>query len=163
MKESWSPFAEGFFGIHTAGNLLALLDPFTHQGVDGFRELIHLLWIDAGRYNVATKDTCISELRIHSHGNAHEILMGDDAIRDSDFQLDGMVNPNTPLSDLLDVLKRVMCKPSTIIFDACHAAEGTLLQNLSRNLGPNITVNGFTGLGDPLQQGNVNFVNGVQS
>ena len=81
MKESWSPFAEGRFGIHTAGNLLALLDPFTHHGVDGFRELIHLLWIDTGRYNVATKDTCISELRIHSHGNAHEILMGDDEIR----------------------------------------------------------------------------------
>lgn len=164
MKESWSPFAEGMFpGVHTLGNLLALLDPFTHQGVDGFRELIHLLWVDTGRYNVGTKDTCISELRIHSHGNAHEISMGGEAkLADANFQQNGTVTPGTPLADLIDVLKRVMCKPSTIIFDACNAAQGTLLQNLSRNLGPNITVNGNTGIGDPLTNGDANFVNGVR-
>lgn len=162
MKESWVPWKGGWPFSGTLGNLAALLDPFTHQGVDDIKELIHLLWVDAGAYSAGQDVACISELRIHSHGNKSEILMGDNKIKSGDFESSGVVRPNTDTETLIKALKKLMCRPSKIIFDACSAAEGTLLQNISKNLGPDITVNGFSGVGLPVTEGDTNYVNGVK-
>ena len=162
MKESWAPWAGGWPFSGTFGNLAALLDPFTHQGVDNIKELIHLLWVDAGAYSSGAEIACIKELRIHSHGNESEIRMGDDSITTGNFDANGVARAGTPVDALITALKKLMCKPGKIIFDACNAAKGTLLQNISKNLGSDITVNGFSGTGYPATEGDTNYVNGVK-
>jgi len=160
FEHLWSPLA----------NLGSLLNPFMHH-CRSIRDLTDILYEDAGA-------DCIKELRIHSHGNSHVIRMGTTDIIDQheaddrraageagtqpSFGPGGMTIPDSDLARLIDALRKTMCKPSKIIFDACEAAAGTLLQDLSRNLGPDITVNGFMGTGNPLWDGDTNFRNGAR-
>lgn len=158
FEHLWSPLA----------NLGSLLNPFMHH-CRSIRDLTDILYEDAGA-------DCIKELRIHSHGNTHLIRMDADDIIDQheadrrrqagepgaqpSFGPGGTVTAGSDLAKLIDALKKTMCKPSKVIFDACNAASGTLLQDLSRNLGPDITVNGFSGTGNPVGEGDANFRNG---
>ncbi len=159
FEHLWSPLA----------NLGSVLNPFMHH-CRGLRDLKDILNEDAGA-------DCIKELRIHSHGNQHVIRMGDDDIIDQaeatrrqnagdasakpSFGTSGAPAAGSDLERVIDTLKKTMCKPAKIIFDACNAASGTLLKDLSRNLGPDITVNGFAGTGNPFTDGDTNFRNGV--
>jgi hypothetical protein len=138
-------------------NIGSFLNPFMHH-TRGIKDLIDTLYEDAGA-------DCIKELRIHSHGNRDLIRMGSDDIQSSDFDATGAIKPGKDqenLRKLIDTLKKLMCKPSKIIFDACNAAQGDLLKNISKNLGGNITVNGFSGIGNPVSEGDTNYRNGAK-
>lgn len=146
IDEHWySVFSDSF----------SFLNPFWHYTFD-IEDLIDILYEDA------PGNQCIKELRIHSHGNRSSIRMGRDNIDISDFDATGKSRPGTETNDLILALKEKMCRPGTIIFDACDAAKGNLLRNISRSLGPNITVKGFTGTGNPLTDGDISYENGVK-
>jgi hypothetical protein len=134
-------------------NAFALLNPFWKY-VHDIPELILRL-----RQSVGQGD-CIKELRIHSHGNRGIIRMGNDDLREGDFDANGRLI-NQVKQNMLNALKQLLCKPAKITFDACNRGS-PLLQNISKYLGPDVTVNGFNGTGNPITGGDLSYVNGVQ-
>lgn len=116
------------------------------------------------------KGNYIEELRIHSHGNKNPpklyfkngpvIRMGEDNLSLNDFDRDG--NPYSgPVEDFLMELKNAMAENAKITFDSCSQGDGELLKNISRFLGKNIEVSGFSGFGVPLISGDLIFRNGI--
>jgi hypothetical protein len=115
------------------------------------------------------KDIQITKLRIHSHGNKNPpnlhtesgpvIRMGEDNLSVHDFDQNDY--PNSILvRDFLILLKNVLAPNSEITFDACNQKNGYLLKNISQFLGKDITVTGFSNLGNPFSHGNISFRNG---
>ncbi|MEX0289467.1 MAG: hypothetical protein AB3N14_10195 [Flavobacteriaceae bacterium] len=139
MEHWYSPFS----------NLFALLNPFWDylEGIDEFIEEIDDL--DA--------DECIEKLRIHSHGNAGKIRMGKENITPGHFHPVTKLPLPGKVKDLLDKLKAKMCNPSEIIFDACGQGGNTMLRDISNYLGPNVTVSGFSGTGNPFTGGDLHY------
>lgn len=133
------------------------------ENLNHFKLSILIPIIENGRY--------IKKLRIHSHGNKNPpkfynkkgpvIRMGDDNLSLYDFDGDG--NPHSGLAkDFLISLKNVLTKDAKIIFDSCNQGSGELLKNISKFLGENITVIGFSGFGAPFIKGDLIFCNGVR-
>lgn len=114
---------------------------------------------------------CIKRLRIHSHGGKLVMPNGTvvgstictgktEMIRSDEFDLAGVPVPGTPTDTLLQKLKKVMCQPSEIIFDACNQGVGEMLKNISSFLAPSCTVKGYRDLGVPWGEGDVSYTNG---
>ncbi len=139
MEHWYSPLANAFAFLNPFWDYLEDLDDFCDEVIDD---------IDS--------DECIEELRVHSHGNSSLIRMGGDNITLSDFDAAGNPKPGN-VKDWLDKLKPKMCNPSEIIFDACGQGRGDMLRYMSNYLGPNVTVSGFSGLGNPVTGGDLHF------
>lgn len=127
-------------------NIIAFIIPFWIYAYD-IKHLISLLLISK---------TKIQKLRIHSHGNKNPpnlrkpvngplIRMGSDNITEEDFSSTG-VPKSECVKDFIKTLSIIMNNDSQITFDACNQGRGDILRNISKALGPNIMVNGFSHL-----------------
>ena len=118
--------------------------------------------------------TCIKTLRILSHGGPLHarsgtgtvigsfIRMGADDLASWDFDTTGTPLPGTQTLALLDKLKRAVCPNGKIVFSACGQGVDNLLQNISTYIDNGIIVNGFSDIGQPFTDGDMNYKDGVQ-
>ena len=113
----------------------------------------------------------IKKLRVHSHGNKNPpklyfkkgpvIRMGEDNLSLNDFDQNGNSYAG-PVRDFLAELKNALAKNAIITFDSCNQGPGELLKNISKAIGKNVTVSGFSGFGAPLIKGDLIFCNGMR-
>jgi hypothetical protein len=146
-------------------NILARLNPLWRYTCD-IADLVSFLT------TLPDSTGCVEKLRIHSHGNKNPpglsipfvgplIRMGDDNLSLEDFDSAG--DSTGSVKNLLEALRRIMRENGIIIFDACNQGDGELLKNISKFLGPNITVNGFSKrVGNPLTRGDISYRNGMR-
>jgi hypothetical protein len=155
-----------------AENAFSALNPMVDY-TETIQDIIKLL------HNVAVHapDRCIEKLHIMSHGNAIHargasgavtgsyIKLGEGTTNDiSSLEFDGSGNAiaGSNVEKLINELKRAMCPNGKIVFSACNQGVGGLLQNISKAIDKGITVNGFSGTGNPLTEGDLNFKDGVK-
>lgn len=143
--------------------IFSIKNPFWEYAINlnYLKTFIFIPTIERGKY--------IKKLPIHSHGNKNApglynekgpvIRMGEDNLSLHDFDSDG--NPcSDSVKDFLVSFKNVLFDNAKITFDSCNQGSGELLKNISKFLGKDIIVTGFSGFGAPFIKGNLNFRNG---